>query len=187
MTNVMIEPVVTAVCEEKHETVERHVYPMTLSVENLREVWERSKEHATLFSQEVRQDFAKFISLFVREGKDGLEATGLFWVIDDFIGVYYLTEIMDHDALMHYSFFDGSFKGRVDLTKEMIQYVFKRFGFVRLTGICPVRAVPALAFAKKLGLSEEGRKRKAVMYKGEWNDVIMFGILREEALDGREH
>jgi RimJ/RimL family protein N-acetyltransferase len=186
MTNtVVVEPVVSSLCEEPEGSIERHVYPMALSIDNLKEVWERSKEHATLFSQEVRQDFAKFISLFVKEGKSGLEATGLFWVIDDFVGVFFLTEIMENDALVHYSFFDGRFKGRTELVKEMLRYVFNKYGFVRLTGIVPVRAVPVWAFGKKVGFSEEGRKRKAVMYKGEWNDVLILGILREEVFDGR--
>lgn len=185
-TDLMIEPVVEAPCKEHNdeEPITRFVYPMPLSIDNLKEVWERSKEHTTLFSQEVRADFNKFISLFVKEGRNGIEATGLFWVVDDFVGVFYMTEIMDHDALVHYSFFDGRFKGRAELARRMLKFAFEKFNFVRLTAVVPVYAPPALTFARLVGFSEEGRKRKAILYKDSWHDLILFGVLREEVLNG---
>lgn len=177
--------VLSIVCDEPEGRVRREVRQMTLSIPNMREFWLRAREHRTLFGEEILDDFSKFVKNLVVEGPDGIASTGLFWVIDDFVGVYYLTDIVpEDDALVHYTFFDGRHRGRAQMTKQMIAYVFRRYNFIRLTAQFPLYVSPVVfKFAEQVGFKLEGRKRKAALYKGLWFDENHYGILREEALN----
>lgn len=179
------EPVLSIVCEEPEGSVERVVRPLPLSIDNLKMFWEKSKEHGTLFSEEVADNFGKFLEQTLRIGPDGIEPTGLFWVVDDFVGVFFLTHIIPGmDALTHYTFFDGRSNGRVPLAQEMIRFAFNKYGFRRLSVEIPLYVKPhTFHFTEMVGFKKEGRKRSAALYKGTWFDVNCYGVLREEVLD----
>ena len=178
-----MNPVLTVVCKEPEGDVVRRVYPMPLTPDNLRTFWEKSRQFRTLFTEEVNGDFKKFLELFVsREGNE-LQARGLFWVIDDFVGVFYMTHITPVEAQVHYTFFDRRHFGREELTREMLRFGFRQYGFKRLNVEVPLYASKnTFGFVDALGFKREGRKRKAAEYKGERFDVACFGILAEELL-----
>ncbi len=176
----------TCLCEEPKRDVTRTVRFMRLSPENLRKFWEKTRQYRTIFSSEIREDYRNFAKVLLRQNSSGgLESTGLFWVVDDMIGVFYMTSIRPEvDALIHYTFLDGRLRGRTTLTKTMLQYAFNTFNFQRLTVELPMYATPKTHnfVLKSLGFKEEGRKRSAVLFDGEWFDVKVYGILKEEAL-----
>lgn len=181
------EPVVSVICDEPEGSIERHVYPMALTPENIKTFWDKASQHRVLFTDEINGDFGRFCEVFIGQRDDGKPfSRGLFWRIDDFIGMYYMTEISLYDAIVHFTFFDGRYRGRAKLTKEMLSYGFNRYGFRRLSTEIPLYAPRfTFGFVNKLGFKSEGRKRKAVEYKGEWFDIALFGILREE-VNGHE-
>ncbi len=185
LTAIDHEPILRAVCQEPEGNIERAVRFMPLSIGNLRTLWERARQFDTLFGNEINNDFAKFIDVVMRQGPDGIEPTGLFWIVDDFVGMFYLTHIIpEEQADVHYSFFDRRHRGRLHLVKEMLKYGFKRYGFVRLNVWIPVYATKqAFEFVSQLGFKDEGKKRKGAYYKGKWFDVVLFGLLREEVLN----
>jgi RimJ/RimL family protein N-acetyltransferase len=178
----MPEPVLSIECAEPEGTVTRNVYPMVLTPKNLHTFWSKSRKFVTLFDSETRGDFHKFMEVFVKEGSDGIEARGLFWVVDDFVGVLYLTDIdVGTDARVHYVFFDGRHKGRLDLIRGMLAYVMTRYNFHRLTAEAPLFYKPsALIFAEQIGFIKEGRKRLARRFDNKWFDVNVYGLLQEE-------
>ena len=177
-----MEPVLSIECIEPEGTVIRHVYPMILTPKNLHTFWSKARKHVTLFDSETRGDFHKFMEVFLRQGSDGIEARGLFWFVDDFIGILYLTDIdVATDAKVHYAFFDGRHKGRLELVRAMIAYVMFRYDFHRLTAEAPLFYKPsALIFAEQVGFVKEGRKRLARKFDNKWFDVNCYGLLREE-------
>jgi RimJ/RimL family protein N-acetyltransferase len=176
--------ILSVVCNEPESIVCRHIYPMQLTPENLKVFWERARKLRTIFANDVNGDFKRFMEIFVSQDNDGqLRSHGLFWIIDDFVGVYYLTNITGIEAKAHYMFFDRRHRGREELTREMLRYVFRRYGFWRLTVDVPMYASKStFGFVTALGFKKEGRKRKAIEYKGERFDVATFGILREDLL-----
>lgn len=176
-------PVVTAICKEPEGTVERSVYRMSLSPDNIQRVYERAKKFRTLFTDEINGDPRKFTETFISEEDGIIRANGLFWIIDDYIGMYYMTHIEEHDAKVHYTFFDRRHLGRETLTREMIKYVFDYFGFKRLSTEIPMYASKSTFdfVINRLGFTKEGRRRCAAEYKGQWFDVMTLGILKEEA------
>lgn len=178
------EPILSVVCNEANGPVTRKVYPLVFTIENLKKLWEKSKQHRSLMNKEISNDFTKFCNVLMYENENGqVRAKGIFWVIDDFVGVFYMTNIMDTEALVHYTFFDGAIRGRRGLTMEMIRYVFRKFGFWRLNVEIPLYAnKKAIDFTCSLGFRKEGRKRKAARMYDTKFDVLTLGLIRSDIL-----
>lgn len=175
--------ILSAICHEPEGPVLRHVYKMPLTAENLGAFWDRAKNFRTIFTADVNGDFKRFCETFISDDGYDVRAHGLFWVVDDFVGVYYMTHITEIDANVHYTFFDRRQRGRADLTRAMLKYAFDKYGFWRLSVQIPMYASKhTFGFVRSLGFKEEGRKRKAVEYDGQRFDVMLLGILREEIL-----
>jgi RimJ/RimL family protein N-acetyltransferase len=121
-------------------------------------------------------------------GPNNIIPTGLFWVIDNFIGMLYLTDIKPGlDAKVHYCFFDRRHIGREKLIREMLKFVFKEFQFERVTAEIPLYATrKTFMFAEQVGFKKEGRLRKAARYDGEVFDKNIYGITKGEVLNGAE-
>lgn len=180
----VVEPILTAVCAEPHGEVIRNVYPLQLSVDNLKIFWEKMRGFRHIFDKDVNGDFKKFCELFLYPGPNGVCSNGLFWIIDDWVGIFYMTRIrVGQDAEVHYTFFDRRHRGRVELAKEMVKYAFRKYNFRRLSVEVPLYATKhAFEFISSCGFRKEGRRRKAVWHNDDWFDVAEFGILKEEAL-----
>lgn len=190
MTEVQELPrqaILSAICTEPEGQIERVIYKMPLSLANMKTLWEKSRHFHNIFGQDVEGDFQKFMSILMNgDGVNDLSATGLFWVVDDFVGVFYMTRIIpDVDALVHYIFFDKRHRGRENLILSMIKWGFDTFHFNRISVELPEFASPnaKLLIEHHLGFVREGRKRKAVERKGHWFDVVLYGLLRSEAFD----
>src|SRR5690606_16516863 len=123
---------------------------------------------------EVAGDFEKFVNIFISVSEDGtLQSDGLFWVVDDFVGVFYMNNIIPTiDATLHYAFFDKRMKGRIDLCIEMINFIFEKYQFRRLTVEIPTYASPHTSYIveKVIGFKYEGKKRGFRYFDGKWFD-----------------
>ncbi len=175
--------ILTHMCHEPEGDSERSVRLMPLSIDNLKKFWELAKQFRTLFNEEIRGDFKKFIDVFLYyDAKDQLQTRGLFWVLDDFARVYYMTKIVPGvDALVHVNMLDGRFKGREEITKRLVLHAFEKYGFHRLTVQVPVYIKPnVIRFIRNLGFVSEGRLRGLVYYHDKWFDVFSFGIFKDE-------
>jgi len=189
--SILDEPVVvSSICDEPEGTVVRHVRFMPLHMENLRMFWEKSRNFRTIFTQEINADFKKFLNLFLFQEHDGtIGVRGLFWVIDDFVGVYYMTHIVpEQDAQVHYSFFDRRHKGRIWITQDLLKHAFEEYHFRRLSIELPFYVTgSSRLFVERLGFVKEGRKRKCSKFDEQWFDANLYGMLYEEgmALNGK--
>ncbi|KAJ3515383.1 hypothetical protein NLJ89_g1792 [Agrocybe chaxingu] len=67
-----------------------------------------------------------------------------------------------------------------EVTKFLVDYAFKNLAVHRISlGVLDSNP-GAIKLYKKVGFVEEGRKRKANFFNGEWQDSIYMGILEEE-------
>jgi len=179
-------PVYENVCQENNERITRKVYPLALTAENLSKFWEKARQFPQIYWKESLSE-QEFLNMFIQLQSDGTYLpTGMIWVVDDFVGVFYITN-MDgiDDALVHYTFFDRKHNGRLHFVKGMIKYVFSRYGFERVSAEIPNYATPQVRrFAEQLGFIYEGKRRKAAKFRGDRFDVNLYGLLRREALRG---
>jgi RimJ/RimL family protein N-acetyltransferase len=181
----MNQAIVQRECREsiyESGVVLRNVYPLVLTQENLALFWDKAKHYPVLFCDEIRGDFQKFLETFLTQDANGnVHPRGLLWVIDDFIGVFYMTDIKQTEATVHFSFFDAKLQGRGPLIKDMLRYAFARYGFRRMNVEIPLYANDKIGnFIEMIGFKEEGRKRKAILFDNELFDVKLYGILKEE-------
>lgn len=176
-------PVLEVECHEPHKVITRRVYPLQFTGENIVTFWEKARRFRVLFSDEIAGSFQKFLEVFASQDEHGnIFGHGLAWVVDDFTGVFYMTDIKTTEATVHFSFFDGRFRGRLPLVRQMIKYAFERYNFIRLNvEIAKYADEKTFNFVEAIGFKEEGRKRKAVRFNGDLFDVIYYGLLREEA------
>ena len=185
-----IDPVVTHICNEPKGDVERSIRLMPITPDNLYHFWDRAKIHKTLFFEEIHEDFTKFLNLILyNSDKDNASAKGLFWVMDDFVGMFYMTDIIPgEDAAAHFVFFDGRFKGRTGLAREMLYYIFNQFKFNRLSVRIPVYVRPVVvSFVKELGFQVEGKLMKKTWFDNKWFDLLLLGLLKENFLRSYNH
>jgi RimJ/RimL family protein N-acetyltransferase len=83
-----------------------------------------------------------------------------------------------------------SFRGRRladDAARLLQRYLLLELDYHRLELACYGFNERAIAHAERSGYVREGVKRKAYLRHGEWQDAVLFSLLREdlEAADGR--
>lgn len=177
------EPILSCLCSEPEGLFERTVYRMPFTHANLLRFYELACKHRVLFTDDIYGDFKTFCELFMSMDVNGnLYGNGIIWVLDDFVGVYYMTHIAPmRDAVVHYTFFDGRFRGRKEITKSMLHYAFNKYQFNRLsTEVGAYANEHVMRYVTSLGFKKEGRKRQAARYKDAWFDVLLYGILKDE-------
>lgn len=183
---------ITVVCDDpKKGEVQYEISPLILTPTNLQMFWKKSSKYTTLFNEEIRNDFGKFLSVFVSTtGAGEIQGKGLFWKVDtkdeEMLGVFYVTDItLDTDAQVHFSFFDGRTKGRIPLARAMLKYLFEHYNFNRVSVQIPVFVIPAtFKFIEGLGFLKEGKKRRAIKFDNKFFDIVLYGILKDEVLNG---
>jgi RimJ/RimL family protein N-acetyltransferase len=159
---------------------------MQLTPENLQRFWNEGKKFKRLFNKEVATNFKSFVEMFVSEDKDGKYiSNGLFWVIDDFVGIFYLTDITTGlDAIAHFTFFDRKLYGRAPLARALVQDVFNTYGLRRISAEAPEFLGPrVMEFIQEIGFKKEGIKRKAAYYDGKFHNKVLYGILPEDLVN----
>lgn len=175
----------TSKCDEPKGIIERSVRLLEFTVPNLYRFWNEARRYPVLFGQKVSDDFGKFCEIFMYYNAKGeIEGRGLVWVVDDFTGVFFMTDIYEpDDATVHFSFFDGRIRGRVPIVRDIIKHVFTTYSFNRLSALVPAYIIPAtFKMIEDAGFHLEGRKRRCCPYKDDIFDGYMYGILQEEVI-----
>lgn len=173
------------ICKEPEGEVERTVWPFSFTKENTLKLYEKAKQFPVLFGRPLN-GLEDFTSFFITQNLSGdAEPMGLIWIVDDFVGMFYVNDITDTEANVHYSFFDRRHKGRDGLVRAMAQKLFNDYKFVRLNAYIPTYAgLRVRLFVEKCGFHLEGRKRKSAWWKDRWFDTHLFGLLPEDLKDG---
>jgi RimJ/RimL family protein N-acetyltransferase len=147
----------------------------------LEETWERYQQYRVMFSDVTLNDYEHFLSIVMVPGTIILSVE----VEDKEIGLIYFTEISQAtSAFGHYIFWDrksGAGRHRVLLTAQ--RTIMKEFGLHRMDMAVPIFAFSALHRLHKIGYRIEGRRKEALLYKGRWADLLLFGVLFEELTD----
>lgn len=154
------------------------VEPMRLTDGKMLAIWGLLQRYPTLFSDLTRGDYDNFVASLCDTGtlllevKDG-EAP---------VGYFKFSEMgQEVDCNAHVVFFDRKPAEKVPLGKLVSKWMFDSFPLRRITAEVPDIYTHTLRYAESIGFRKEGVRRKAVCMKGQWRDVILFGLLREES------
>jgi RimJ/RimL family protein N-acetyltransferase len=181
----MRTPILVVECNEPNKTVVRSVRPFVLDKDSGARLWQEASKFPRIFNNVDTSSAPEFLDAFFKWDEVRQEAVtdSLLWVVDDFVGIFSLTNIYHpDDALMHFTFFDKRFRGRAELIREMIKYVFLTYGFHRLSAEIPAYASKGVLkfITEAVGLFPEGRKRKAIPFHDERADLLLYGIAKED-------
>lgn len=101
------------------------------------------------------------------------------WKGNEFVGILHLSDIVPgHDALAHFTFWDGDMRGKATLINRMVDEVAFNGGLNlhRITVQYPAHEHRMIGYLKRyLGFEEEGRLREAQLWRGKWEDVAILG------------
>jgi len=67
-----------------------------------------------------------------------------------------------------------------EAAKILVDYLFLSKSIVRVQSHTDVRNLPSQKVLEKTGFKKEGIVRKSLFARGEWRDMILYSILREE-------
>lgn len=189
-------------CDEPEGKVVRTVYALEFTPENLEKMWEKAKQFKTLMGREIHS-YDDFLSFFVYPSADGYRSRGIAARIDDFVGIFWMTDFNlthpPHEASIHYTFFDRRHKGRLQLCRKAIEYAFSTYGFHRLWTMVPAFVQPTQAmlanrekgknnlyaerFVELIGFRKEGRMKEKVMFRGKLFDASLYALTRNEVIN----
>lgn len=180
----LFTPILSVDCLEDGKKVTRNISKFFFTPSNVKQFYDKARKYPVLFGKRISNE-KEFLDHFIYLNRhDEPELNGMFWVDQDLVTVFYITDIFPTECSVHYTFLDGRQKGREELVSEMIKYVFTNYNFNRLNASVPVYAKTAISFARRVGFVDEGRKRKSSFWKDQYFDEAQFGILKSEALGG---
>lgn len=84
------------------------------------------------------------------------------------------------DTVLHLVMFDRRLRGREPVFHEIMQFFFERLQLRRMTAMIADDCRTALRLVERLGFKHEGVMRQAMLKEGQYVDVYVYGILREE-------
>lgn len=170
---------------ERGKEVEHSVWLMSFTLENLKRLWDKSKTHRILFDDDINGDFDLFCNIFFAHNGDNIIPKGLVYIMDDFTGMVFISNITSRECSVHFSFFDGRL--RYEVAREMLKFIFEEYDFERLnTTVVPFGSRYLYKFVETMGFVREGAKRKALLYKDEKFDLYMYGLIRDEFFSKEE-
>ena len=173
--------IVTVECTEEGQKVLRNVNFSSLTLGKLKAIYDRIQDFDVLFNVYVKGDMDAFIRAFLSLKANGEpQLNGLVWEVDD-VGIVFLCDIEPgFEATVHFCFWDRRFLGREKLMTALLKHFITTFGLHRVVAEVPRYATFYRKAVERLGFEREGCKRQAVRYKGEWFDLLLYGILESE-------
>lgn len=167
------------------------IRPLAWDLDKIAEYWELYRHHGIL-SDEVMQTKAGFSEFVAGQHAIWFEIVQDGPGVESIRGLMYLTDMVQmmgqrrfSTAVWHATIWDGKAALRRPILKAGIRWCFEQFGLQRLQCEIPVYYAGTIRSAKKLGFVSEGTLRQARLVKGQWWDVAVLGLLRNEALNER--
>lgn len=155
-----------------------HILEATL--EKLDELWNRVKVIPGMFD-----DFTRGNEMLYK--KKILSQTTVWLETDDKNGILYLDNVVvGLSANAHFIFWDHKLRGKEELVKDCMRWAMVQLSLHKLNVQLPDYAMALRKFAKRVGLKEEGCSRMWSYSNGKLFDMYLFGITREEVLDGND-
>jgi len=150
-----------------------------LTNDKIAQLWAEVRKFDVLFSDYTRGKAEPFLDALFNPGSVWLE---IFRLTDQRpIGAAYITNVIPHyDAKGHFTLWDKVGSGREPIFWDIMAWLMVRYDLHRITVEIPPYQSGVIRFTKKMGFRPEGEKREAVLHKGKWMPLLIFGLLRSE-------
>lgn len=155
------------------------VREMQLSPKKIEALWEILQKYKTLFSDLTRADSSNFVQVLATPH------TMWFEVIeyDAIVGIIWFGDLYQVvDCTAHVVFLDRQPSEKVEVCRVLMKWMFDNFPLHRITVTPPAIYHATIRLLEKLGFEKEGCKREAILLGGKWNDQMIYGITRNEAM-----
>lgn len=184
MANPAVAPLELLVEQVGLDGVTYVVVPLQWTLPAIELYWEKFRPYKIL-SDDIQQDKVGFENFVLRSGalwfevKDKAtdESKGIMYVADF---AQSFTENRFLSASFHVSMWDSKIGNRMPVLKAAVRAIFARFRLHRLEMEIPLFAGGAIRVAKKSGFVEEGVRRQARRYNGQWWNVLHLAMLETE-------
>jgi hypothetical protein len=91
--------------------------------------------------------------------------------------------IPNFDAEVHFAQWNGNTRNKEPIYHGMLRLLVEEFNLRRVSTMIPFSHRGLERMMKRLGFQQEGVKRKGNIFEGEWVDLALYGILKEEIPD----
>ena len=153
--------------------------PLVLTREKIASLWEKFKQFPVMFDDLTKGDYNLYINAL-------MSPNSLFYEIGDEVGIAAATNInLRVDAVVHLIMFDRRLRGREEVILEILDDVFTRGRLARVTAAFPANRTTTRKLVERLGFAHEGTLRNGMLIDGLYEDVIIYGLLREEMYGGQ--
>lgn len=152
---------------------------MTLTTEKALSVWNKLQEYTSRFGEDDFRNLNMFLERFYAKDSQIFELP---------FGIVFLEHILPgHRAEVHVSFWDHKLSEHTELLRDCLLWAFLTFDLHRIETFVDAKAKAVRRFLeKRMGFTHEGVMRERLKLHGEYIDVHVFGILREEVLGGND-
>lgn len=148
----------------------------------LADLYAEAKQHDVLFSDYTEGRLTDFASIF-------LNPQGVWFEIEretdkKIVGAIYLENIIHHfDLVGHFAVWDSIASGREEIFWGTIDWAFKRYDVRRISCEIPPYQKGTMRFVERLGFAEEGEKAEAIVHKGKWMSLMLYGMTVGEYIE----
>ena len=150
---------------------------MTLTREKVAMLWQMVQPFRTVFSDLTRGDAENFVHAITHPASLWFEV----WEDQMLVGIAWMTDInLVTDSSAHLLFFDRHPAEKRDVCMALIKWVFRNYPLHRISAHVPHMYHATLRLVQAMGFVPEGVKREAVLIRGSWVDIHMFGLTRSE-------
>lgn len=178
-TNLYKDEILISTSEPVITLDEWEVKEMELGWPKIMRLWGKVNEHKSLFSDLTRNNFTNFVRYITQAQSIWLE----IYQNGNLVGIICFTGMQAVvDIEVHMIIFDRHPAEKLPIVKEIIRYMFRNFPINRITAHAPEMFYGTIRLLKKVGFTEEGRKRQARCMSDKWFDVMIYGITREEVM-----
>jgi hypothetical protein len=157
---------------------------MVWDLATIEKYWDKFKPYKILSDDipATRAGFERFVltsgALWYEIVEETTEADVGLMYIADFVSSF--TESRFLSASFHVSMWDSKIGTRMPVLKLAVRELFHRFKLHRLEMEIPLFAGGAIRIAKKSGFVEEGVRRQARRYNGQWWNILHLAMLETE-------
>lgn len=151
---------------------------LVLTKEKLASLWEQFKEFPVAFDDVTKGDPQHFMKVM-------FDPTNIFYEIynedDVTVGIASAASVRPRiDAVIHLTMFDRRLRGREELFRDILADLFNKAALRRVTAAVPGNRATTRKLLERLSFTHEGVLREAMPFEGQFVDVNIYGLLREE-------